>query len=359
MRISRSAVHARRWSIGAAAVAVLAVAGCSTGSSSGGATASGASGASYFKGKTITMIVPSKPGGSFDSWGRLLAQYMGKHLHATIKVTNVPAGNTAVGQNELAAAPANGLTIGWLNIPNDVELAATKANTLNFDPADLAIIGGIPSGLSGIFVQASTPYKTIADLQHATRQLTALTVTSGNNDLVLRTILGVYGVKAHYVSGYDNTADLAAGFIRGDGQVTSENSNALVDPIKDGKVRGIVMMAASTSHSEVAQKLKSVLTLAQLISQDPPGSAGGKLALTTLLETVGDGQVIAAPKGTPAGYVSALEAAMKWSMAQPGLIEAAGKQSLVPGFASASHVQSQISVAFSHASALAPYLNSK
>ena len=50
-----------------------------------------AAGSGDFKGKTITLIAPDGPGGSYDSYARLFAPYLGQELGATVNVENVPA----------------------------------------------------------------------------------------------------------------------------------------------------------------------------------------------------------------------------------------------------------------------------
>ena len=37
-------------------------------------------GADFYKGKTLTYIVATPPGGGYDFWGRLVAEYMQKYL---------------------------------------------------------------------------------------------------------------------------------------------------------------------------------------------------------------------------------------------------------------------------------------
>src|SRR5580698_5861608 len=92
----------RRLAVLAAVVAsAAALTACSSGSS-GGSSASGSSGggASYFKGKTITLISPDAPGGSYDTYARLFAPYLGQELGATVNVEDVPAAGTLQCSNQ-------------------------------------------------------------------------------------------------------------------------------------------------------------------------------------------------------------------------------------------------------------------
>ncbi len=73
-------------------------------------------GADFYKGKTINYIVASAAGGGYDLYGRLVAEFMQKHLPGTtIIVKNVPGAGHLVGANTLYASKPDGLTIGTFN----------------------------------------------------------------------------------------------------------------------------------------------------------------------------------------------------------------------------------------------------
>ncbi|MCK4868290.1 MAG: hypothetical protein KAT39_09575, partial [Alphaproteobacteria bacterium] len=69
----------------------------------------------FYKGKTITYIVSTSPGGGYDTYARLIAKYLEKHLEAKVRVKNLPGAGHIVGTNTLAASKADGLTIGTFN----------------------------------------------------------------------------------------------------------------------------------------------------------------------------------------------------------------------------------------------------
>ena len=73
-------------------------------------------GADFFKGKTVTYIVATAPGGGYDLYGRLVAEYMQRHLPgSTFIVRNVPGAGHLIGTNAIYAAKPDGLTIGTFN----------------------------------------------------------------------------------------------------------------------------------------------------------------------------------------------------------------------------------------------------
>jgi tripartite-type tricarboxylate transporter receptor subunit TctC len=70
----------------------------------------------FYEGKVMTVIVTTKPGGGYDWYGRLIAQFMQKYLPgSTIIVKNIPGGGHIIGVNTLYKAKPNGLTIATFN----------------------------------------------------------------------------------------------------------------------------------------------------------------------------------------------------------------------------------------------------
>src|ERR1700754_851222 len=73
-------------------------------------------GAAFYKGKTVTYVVATSPGGGYDFYGRLVARYMQPALpESTFVIKNVPGAGHIVGANFIYAAKPDGLTIGTFN----------------------------------------------------------------------------------------------------------------------------------------------------------------------------------------------------------------------------------------------------
>ncbi len=337
--------------------AMVALAACgSTSSPSSSSSNSVSSGLAFYKGKTVTFISPDKPGGSFDLWSRLLAQYMAKYLKATVNVENVPPGNTIVGQNQLAASAPDGLTIGWINAGEDVADKVKGVGGVTFNPTKLSFVGAPGFGQLVFVAQPSSGYKTFKSLTKATSQVTSLDVTKGTGDTVERVVLGAYGINAKIITGYESSKDLAAGFLRGDGVLAEEELAVFQDAIVAHSARALLVTNTVPAQNPAYAELKNVPTLQQLDSQDPPKTSQGKTAITVLLSLLNTAQTVVAPTGVPAGRLAALRAAMQWAMKQPGLKTQALKESLNPTYYSGPTAQANYSLAQSKADVLKPYL---
>ena len=123
--------------------------------------ASAQTGADFFKGKTVTYIVATAPGGGYDLYGRLVAEYMQKHLPgSTFVVKNVPGAGHMVGANTIYASKPDGLTIGTFNtglIYNQL----IGADGVKFDLTKMSWIGKAASDPRVITIGTQSPIKTL------------------------------------------------------------------------------------------------------------------------------------------------------------------------------------------------------
>ncbi len=95
---------------------VLALAGMTGAVAMAASSACAQTGADFYKGKTVTYIAATSPGGGYDLYGRLVAEFMQKHLPgSTFVVKNVPGAGHIVGANTIYASKPDGLTIGIFN----------------------------------------------------------------------------------------------------------------------------------------------------------------------------------------------------------------------------------------------------
>ena len=107
---------------------VLAACGGASSGASSPASAAPASSAASVSGEAasgawtpaenVTMIVAYKAGNGTDVTARILAKYAEKYIGQTIVIENVDGGSGSLGWSQLAAADPDGMTIGFMNLPN-------------------------------------------------------------------------------------------------------------------------------------------------------------------------------------------------------------------------------------------------
>ena len=97
----------------------------------------------YFKDKQIRLIVGSAPGGGYDAYGRLLAQYMRQHIagNPTFIVQNMPGAGSLVAANYIYnVAPKDGTFIGAVNAMLATD-PLVYPDRVKFDPRQFRWLG--------------------------------------------------------------------------------------------------------------------------------------------------------------------------------------------------------------------------
>jgi tripartite-type tricarboxylate transporter receptor subunit TctC len=333
-------------------VSVLALAACQPPGSS--ASSSGSNGASYFKGKTITLISPDAPGGSYDSYARLFAPYVAKELGATINVEDVPTAGTVQGSNEMAAASPNGLTIGMVNVGGDIASLVEKQPGQSFNMAKLSWIGQPAPIPNAIVTQPGSKVTSFDAMLKTSDPVSALDIRNGIGDMLIRVLYGAFGVKYQMDTGFESTSALKQGFIAKDGQTILEAMSTLY-PLISGNEAKPLLSVGPLGLPSYEKALAGVPTLqSELATKSLP--AAQKSAVTEALTLSNLSDTFAAPAGLPASDLTALRNAFAKAAANPQLKAQATKESLPLAWISGATSTSQVTAALAKSSAIAPYV---
>lgn len=253
-------------------------------------------GLSFYRGKTITLIQPGGIGGTFDSEAIIIAPYLAQYLHATVNIQSITTGNTIPGQDALAAASPDGLTIGMLNPLNDASLVLTNTPGLNFNPAREAYVASNASTAYVFVSSPSSPYTSFASVKNSTSPLSMITVTSGSSYTMQRTLMGVLGINIHWITGYANIPALTSGFLRGDAPLVMTALTTLGPLIANGQARALAVNVMPPPGTLYRNDLSGIPTIVQLLKKYPARTKLQKTQQTALLAMDALlGQPLAAP----------------------------------------------------------------
>jgi tripartite-type tricarboxylate transporter receptor subunit TctC len=324
----------RRSRTAAVVVSAILVAGCGSsgkasssqqnGSSSGGIPAS-----SPFSGKTIRLISSGAAGSTHDLAARAIAPYLGQYLHATVDVVDMPGGGQLEAWNYVSAAKPDGLTIGTLDIQGVLANVWEKVPNQKFDVSKLSylgfVAGGVGPGSKVLFsINSSKPPLTdiFSVLSDKTTQLRAL---GSVGDVSVPMLFKIYGVDYEDLTTYSGSLAELQGILRGDGQLSSKTwGGSWASFVTSGK--GKVLLAFTMRQHWPVDN--SVPTLATVLAKDPPKSSDEVAALKANASALDGGMGLFGPANIPSKDLSALEAAIKWAVAQPGFIAASEKAKL-------------------------------
>lgn len=186
---------------------------CFTGGLFAAALASGSAAAqdvaAFYKGKQITIVVGSSTGGGYDTYARLIARYMGKHMpgNPSVIVSNKPgAGSNVAADHIYFVAPKDGTQIGALMGGAVVE-PLFGLIPIKHDPSKFQYLGSANNDVYICVARTDSPVKTFADVfMHEV--ITGASASSSTSDFptVLNNILGT---KFKMVLGYTGSNEIS------------------------------------------------------------------------------------------------------------------------------------------------------
>jgi tripartite-type tricarboxylate transporter receptor subunit TctC len=272
------------------------------------------SGADYYKGKTVFYIVATAPGGGYDSYGRLVADAMQKHLPgSTFVVKNMPGAGHIIGANTIYASKPDGLTIGTFNtglIYNQL----VKQDGVKFDFEKMSWIGKAASEPRVFAIAEQSPIKTFKDLLAQKEPVNFSTAGLGSASYVETTILtSALKLPVKVLTGYNGSDDQLA--MRRSEVVGSIASRSSWDQfVKNGYGRFIVQIGGN--EKDVPQLLPQIT--------DPNGKT-----LVALIQSQGDiARLTAGPPGIPKEQLDALRGAYRKALEDKELLAKAEKLGL-------------------------------
>jgi tripartite-type tricarboxylate transporter receptor subunit TctC len=176
------------------------------------APASAQNAADFYRGRTVTLVVSSSPGGGYDIMARTIAKYLGRHIpgNPRLVVSNMPGAGGIVAMNYFYRnAPRDGTYLAAMqnNTPFEPLLGTKEAM---YDPTRFNWLGSPSVEVGLLAVWKTAPVNSIADLKN--REITM--GSSGANStpsFYARLINATLGTKMKLVVGYpgQNEAYLA------------------------------------------------------------------------------------------------------------------------------------------------------
>ena len=261
-----------------------------------------------FPEKDITLVVPFSPGGGFDTYARLIAPFLEKHLpnkvHVIIK--NEPGAGGRKGLADVYRSEPDGYKIVIVNVPGAM-VPPIIGQKVAYDLEKITWLTRLSDDAYLLCVPAKSPLKTFADFKaYATKNKVKMASTGAGTtiDAMTKVILGVLGVKGDIVTGYKGTKETTLALMRGDTPAGILPHLSARKYIQAGEIRALL-----TTDDESADK--NVPTAKSLGLDEINGLAIHRL--------------IAAPPGTPTAVRKILSDAFMAAMADPEAKAAAAK----------------------------------
>jgi tripartite-type tricarboxylate transporter receptor subunit TctC len=164
--------------------------------------------AEFYRGQTISFIVSSAAGGSYDLMSRTIATYLPRYIpgQPTVVVKNLPgAGGIAAANQLFGNSPRDGTVMGGLqgNIPFEPMLGVKEAK---FDPREFIWLGTPSTETCVLTVWAEAGVRSIEELKNKSLNVASTGVNS--NPSVSARLLGeIFGTKMQPIVGYTGLAN--------------------------------------------------------------------------------------------------------------------------------------------------------
>jgi len=273
--------------------------------------------ADYFKGKTITYIVATGPGGGYDTYGRLIAKYIQKYLPGSrVLVRNVPGAGHIVGANTIYAAKPDGLTIGMFNTGLIYDQLIKRQGVL-FDLNKFSWIGKAADDTRALMISKTSSFKTVEDMMKAKAPIKFAAAGVGSaayNDT--RILADALHLNVQIIPGFTgNEGEMS--MLRNEVVAEVGTAESMEQFVKQG--HGFFALALSGN----ASSLPGVPRASDYIKDDH-----GKRLLGLLQALSEIGRLTAGPPGIPANILSMERQALNSAMKDPQLLAEAMKLDL-------------------------------
>jgi tripartite-type tricarboxylate transporter receptor subunit TctC len=171
----------------------------------------------FYRGKTITIIIPIGPGGAYDAYARLVSRYMPKYLpgNPTMVARNMPGAGGVIASNYVYNnAPQDGTTLTIITSSFANEQVSGNPQ-IKYDAQKFLAVGRLLDTTSVLFFWHASPIKTLDDLltKPATVAISSIHEVPAYR---LRAMNRFIGTQLRPISGYPAARDYVLAAERGE-----------------------------------------------------------------------------------------------------------------------------------------------
>ncbi|MPZ38630.1 MAG: hypothetical protein GEU95_11270 [Rhizobiales bacterium] len=277
--------------------------------------------ADFYRGKSISMVIATAPGGDYDLRARLISRHMGRHIpgNPTIVPRNMPGGVGIQAANYMATVAAQDGTALHAIMQSMSTHQALGGAGAEYDTRKFFWIGNTTDTPNVINSWHTTGIRTIQDVM--TRELVVGAPGQATNSVYYPKALNdLVGTKFKIVSGYPGGNPVNLAMERG--EVGGRGSNSWAswkatkpDWLREKKIFILVQIALKRNP-----ELPDVPTMIELAKTDED-----KAVMRFLSADIPVSRAYVTTPGVPADRVNALRRAFDATMKDPQFIAEAAK----------------------------------
>ena len=281
----------------------------------------------FWRGKTVTIVAPTGPGGGYDGYSRMVARHIGKHIpgQPTVIVQNMPGAGGMTAANYVSnVAPKDGTVFALFDraIPT-APLLYGEDSKARFDPLKLTWLGSLAREAGMGVVSTRAPAQTI---EEARKTELFFGSTGSENDAAtyVRLFNELFGTRIKVIPTYKAQPEIFLAIERGELHglfVTGYSANARIyveDQIAKGQMKLMVQMSLRKDRA-----LPDVPGVLDYVTKDQD-----RQVIELLLSRLSLGRPFIAPPELPPERAAALRSAFDKLLQDPEFLPDAKKSSL-------------------------------
>jgi tripartite-type tricarboxylate transporter receptor subunit TctC len=279
--------------------------------------------ADFYRGKTVRVIIGYGPGGSYDLYGRLAAEFLGRHIpgNPTVIPVNMPgAGGFKAIEYLYAVAPQDGTHLG--SIAQQMAMTLLADDKATVDPRRFNYLGRLTSMIDVAIALPKSGITSFADARQ--REIAVGAGQASSTSALYARALNVYaGSRFKIITGYSGTAEIQLAVERGEVDVNGGESLPTILVQSPDWLQGKAVLLYQNGLKRYSQ-LPQVPTMTELASSDE-----GRKVMGVLAGTAEIGRAIITTPGVPEGRLAALRTAFQNIVKDPEFVAATTKRNLM------------------------------
>jgi tripartite-type tricarboxylate transporter receptor subunit TctC len=285
----------------------------------------------YYQGKTIRLVAGTPAGSVYDTYARLMAQFLPKYIPGTpnIIVQNMPGVASMVAANYIySIAKPDGLTIGAIQPALYFDQLVGRKE-VQFDWQKFSWIGNTTVSHHLLYIRADAPYKNIEEIRKSSvAPKCGSEGTASSAYYIPKLLEETLGAKFNVVTGYNAGTEVDLAVERGEVQCRAFTIAAFFarEPFHTWRKNGFVRVLIQTGKKRDANLL-DVPSLHELMDQYKTTDSSRRLA-NVILAANEIGRPIIGTPGIPAERVKILRDAFSKAVNDRELLEEAKKKRL-------------------------------